>query len=222
MKNSKLLINNWVIPLTATLVGVFGALFLSELVSSRKVKNQKSKATENILVELSSNQTNLEKSIATHTQLLETMNFLDKYVDEEDNLIAPVDSMNNFKATYPGIVTIEDSTLLDNGYCNYRGDIYIDLSIPHIQLTNIAWKTLKSSEISATYDFDCLMYLETIDKVTDEVLQMDAELLEFLTGARDSGTKNEKLVSHLKLLIDYEKSLVKLYEPRETELNSCG
>jgi len=221
-KNSKIFANNWVITLTATLIGVFAALYLNEWVSSKKLRNQKTLATKNILTEINSNQNSLETSIRKHTDLLETMEFLIKYVDEEDRLISPVDSMNKFRTKYPEVVTIKDSTLLENGNCEYNGAINIDLSIPHIQLTSIAWKTLKNSGISTTYNFECLMYLETIDKLTDEVLQKDEELIEFMTGLRDGGTKNENLISHLNLLIDYEESLLEIYKPREDELKDCN
>jgi len=221
IKNSKLLTSNWVITLTATLIGVFGALFLNEWVSSKKMRTQKSLATENIITELTSNQENLESSIIKHTELLEILDFLNKYLDEEERLISPIDSMNKFKTKYPELVEIKDSTLLENGNCKYKGEINLDLSITHMELTTIAWKTLINSGISASFDFECLMYLESIDKLTNEVLQKDEELLEFMTGRRDSGTKNEKLVNHLKLLIDYEDSLIELYKPRENKLKNC-
>jgi len=51
-KRKRFLTSDWVITLTATLIGVFGAMFLSEMVSSKKVKKQKSIATKNILFEI--------------------------------------------------------------------------------------------------------------------------------------------------------------------------
>jgi len=55
--------NNWVVTLTATLIGVFSALYLNEIVASRKLENQKAIAKQNILTEISQNQESLEKNI---------------------------------------------------------------------------------------------------------------------------------------------------------------
>jgi len=136
---SKLLASNWVITLTATLIGVFLALYLNELVASNKLKNQKSIATKNILSEITANEERLVKSIVKHTELLDGMSFLNKYVNDEDELIAPSDSMAVLRAKHPNLVTITDSTQVSKGVFDYEGEIYIDLSIPHVQLTNIAW-----------------------------------------------------------------------------------
>lgn len=221
-KTSRMLASNWFITLSATLLAVFGALFLNEWVSSKKVGNQKIIATKNIKRELTANQKNLEISIKEHTELLEIFEFLNKYSNNDDTLITQVDSMNTFRTKYPEVIKVSDSTLLENGKYEYVGQVNLDLSLPQIQFTTIAWETLKNSGISSSYDFDCLMYLETIDKVTAKVLQKDNVLLEYLTGQRDVGPNNEYLVDHLKLLIEFEKSLRETYLPKDEKLKNCG
>jgi len=222
LKNSKLLANNWVITLTATLIGVFLALYLNEWVASYKLNNQKEIATKMISSEIAANQKRLNTTILEHKQLLDFVEFLSKYVDDEDNLIAPSDSMNKFKNQYPDLVTINDSTLLSDGNYHYKGQTNFDLSLPHLQLTTIAWETLKNSGFSPTYKFECLMYLESIDKIITAIFQKDGELLDFLSGIRDSGTKNENFIVHLRLLIKYEEILSSIYNKSEEELKNCG
>jgi len=219
---SKIFSSNWIITLTATLLGVFGALFLNERTSSNKLRNQKTVAKKNILTEIASNQESLEKASSQHMSLMKTFIFLSNYINEEDNLVAPIDSMNIFRAEYPEIVTIQDSTILDNGYCEYKGEINFDVSLPHFELTTIAWETLKNSSISDSYNFECLMYLQKIDNLTQEILQMDGELLEYMIGARDGGEKNKHIINHLRLLINYEKTLLSVYEPHQKELENCS
>ena len=219
---SRILTNNWVVTLTATLVGVFAALYVNEWVASKKLRNQKAIATQNILAEISSNNEDLHLTILKHAELLETMTFLGKYVDEESRLIAPPDSLDKFRAKYPALVLIEDSTQLENGYYEYDGEINLDLTFPQFNLSTIAWETLKNSGISATYGFECLLYLETVDKITQEVLQKNRELLEYFTGAKESGEENENLLNHLELLIDYEESLQEVYQGSERALENCG
>ena len=218
---SKLLASDWVITLTATLFGVFIALFLNEWVASRNLNNQISLATNNILTEIKSNQNSLERSIERNGAILETMRFLAAYLNEDEDSIAPVDSMNEFKSRYPNLIVIEDSTLLENGYCLYQGEIDINLSLSHIELTSIAWQTFKHSGISSSYDFNCLMYLESIDKIKDEVHEIDEELFEYIAGNKDKGHKNENLIRTLGLLIDYQESLANIYKTSGEELKDC-
>ena len=218
---SRFLANNWVITLTATLIGVFVALYLNERVSSSKLKSQKSIATKNILAEISSNQGSLEETIDKHLELLEVMEFLGEYLDEDNNLITKPEILGKFKNKYPDVALIQDSTRLEDGYYDYEGEINLDLSFPQFNLTTIAWETLKSSGISTSYDFNCLMYLETIDKMTKEILQKNRDLLDFLTGSKDSGENNENLLKNLNLLVDYEESLLAAYESSEEELKAC-
>lgn len=222
-KNSKILTSNWVITLTATLIGVFGALFLNEWVSSYKLKNQKSIATKNVLAEISSNSEKVEKASIKHIQLIDVIEFMAKYSDDENaTLIAPADSMKKFQSKYPNIVVLEDSTLISNQTYQYNGEINFNFSTPQLEITTIAWKTLKSSGISPTYGFDCLMYLEGLYNITDEVSEKNEVLLEYFIGEKEVGEKSENLINHLNLLVDYEELLVKMYESSEKELAKCG
>ncbi len=66
----KILTNSWVITLTATLIGVFVALYLNEWLASVKLNNQKQIAKENVLAELKSNNKKLNESITKHKSAL--------------------------------------------------------------------------------------------------------------------------------------------------------
>ena len=219
---TRLLTNNWVITLSATLIGVFAALYLNEKVLAQKISQQKSIAIQNILDELQSNNESLQKSIEKHSDLYETMDFLRNYVDDEENLVTTPQIMNQFKRKFPELITISDTSVMNNGLVLYNGEINLDISLPQLSLSNIAWETLKNSGISSTYGFECLMYLETIDKVTKEVSKKNEELFDFMFGVKDGGEKNENMIRHLKLLIDFENSLSNIYSVREEELKNCS
>jgi uncharacterized membrane protein (DUF106 family) len=72
----KYLSNNWIVTLTATLIGVFAALYLNEVVETKKLNNKKSIATKNIFLEVEANQESLEKSIKKLEMTLKTIAFL--------------------------------------------------------------------------------------------------------------------------------------------------
>jgi len=222
-KRLKFLTNNWVITLTATLIGVFAALYLNEIVSSKKLKNQKSIATKNILTEISSNNEKIKKATKKHIEFIDIIEFMEKYSDVENgNLIAPVDSMRKFQLKHPNIIVIKDSTLISNQIYKYKGEVNFNFSTPSLEITTIAWNTLKSSGISPTYGFECLMFLEGIYNITNKVSIKNEVLLEYLIGEREMGEKSENLIRHLHLLIDFEESLIKMYESSEKELKNCG
>ena len=98
----------------------------------------------------------------------------------------------------------------------------LNMSFPHIELTNITWKTLKNSGIVSSYDYECLLYLATVDKVTSEVEYKNKNLIEFFTGSKDKGAKNENLINYLKLLIQFEESLIDIYNSSEEKLGNCA
>lgn len=221
MKNSKLLANNWVITLTATLVGVFLALYLNEWISNRNLRNQKSIATENIFAEIASNKAKLEKAVVEHNELLDVIEFLSFFINDDEDLVAHVDSMNKFKSKYPSMIKVTDSTHLGNDVYHYKGKTDFEISVPHLQLTTIAWRTIKNSGISNSYGFDCLMFLERTDNLTNEIFKMDNDLLEYISKIKDSGKKNQHLIMQLKMLISYEESLISVYDNSEQQLQSC-
>ncbi|MEX0274253.1 MAG: hypothetical protein AB3N16_07745 [Flavobacteriaceae bacterium] len=213
--------SNWVITLTATLIGVFMALYLNEWMASRKLTQQKELAATNILAEIASNQESLEASIGQHTKLLGFVRFFSTHYTEENELVVPVDTMQRFKSNYPDLIVVTDSTAMGNGVYKYKGEMNIDLQLLHIEFATIAWETLKNSGITATYGFECLMYLENMDKITREVLQKNKELMAFLSDKKDSGPKNEQLIHHLKTQIQYEEGLLEIYAARDLEFKNC-
>ncbi|MEM9918909.1 MAG: hypothetical protein AAF990_12480 [Bacteroidota bacterium] len=222
LKYSKILRSNWVVTLSATLIGVFAAMYLNEWVASRKLVAQKSIATENILAEFNSNNGFLKEALEKHEELLEIVKFLGQHTNKDDNLIASVEALNEFRVKYPDILEVYDSTYVKQGVYQYNGEINLNLSFPHFELTTITWNTLKSSGIISTFSFECLLHLETLNNITNEVSQKNKELLNYLTGVKDSGEGNQHLISHLKLLIEYEESLSNYYEVSEESLENCS
>lgn len=223
----RLLTNNWVVTLSATLIGVFAALYLNEKVASQKIENQKSIAAKNILSEISSNETKFKTAMNKHKVFLDLMVFMDDYAySESGGFISPIDSLNKFRQKHPNIFLIKDSVKISNGVYKYSiRKINFDFSIPQYEMTTIAWKTLKNSGISPSFDYKCLMYLEGLynltNKVSEENGKLFDEVVEFLSG-KEKIKKRKKLIESLQLLIDYEESLIQMSESSEKELVNCS
>ncbi|MEO1436460.1 MAG: hypothetical protein AAFV80_13045 [Bacteroidota bacterium] len=213
--------SNWVITLTATLIGVLLALYLNEFMANRKIQSQRSIATQNVQLEIEKNEDRLIDAVDQHERLFDIMQFLGLYMDETDNLIAPVEAMSRFMAQYPQMLVVTDSTYIREGVYRYDGELNLDLSFPHFELSTITLETIKNSGIGATYGFNCLLYLEGLYKMTDEIREKNKELLEYFVGTKPLGDQNEHLLGHLRLVSDYEYALLELYETREEELKEC-
>jgi len=216
----KFLSNDWVVTLSATLIGVFAALWLNEMVSSKKLEQQKTIAKQNIVTEIEQNQKSLEESIKKLELMLNVVTFFNPKMDEEGRLITTPDSIARFRANHPGIFKIEDSTKLENGRYNYRGEIDLDFNLSHINLTTLALKTLKSSGLSATFDFNCLMNLERLEKFTNETLQKEKKVLEELYKVMGT-EKTEAFAKQVKTLISFERTLLEFYAISEQDLKDC-
>ena len=224
LKGSKILSSNWVITLTATLIGVFGALFLNEWISTKNVRDQKSIATKNILSEIKENKTSIEENIKDHRTLMSIIMFMEKYIDNENRLIIDSDSLKVFRTDFPNIFIVQDSTLLESGKYHYRGEMDLNFDISYVSITNIAWKTLKNSALTNSYDFDCLMFLEQMEIIHEETLKQERKFIEIMKNANkyDEDDYQEELKLELDFLIEYENGLLDLYNNSEEKLNNCG
>ncbi|MEM1327762.1 MAG: hypothetical protein AAGI23_17505 [Bacteroidota bacterium] len=217
---SRILTSKWLITLTGTLIGAFLALFLNEQVAIRKLNQQKAIASENIMEEIKSNKEELEKAIDYHERVLAFLMFRFEYTNEEDLLIVPQDTMAAFQLMYPDVITVTDSTFISEGIYQYKGEADASMSYSNINMTTVAWETLRDKEVASTYPFKCLMELEKLDKLTQEVIQGNKELLmTFMTGAFSSDSQEEveedsmsQIIVPLRLLLQYEKLLLSFYE----------
>ncbi|MFD2588132.1 hypothetical protein ACFSQJ_14390 [Croceitalea marina] len=218
---SRLFSNNWLITLTATLIGVFVALYMNKIVSSKKLENQKTIATKNILSEIKQNQESLEKNIKNQEVLLGTIQFIKTHMDSENRVISSVDSMNIFRKKYPKTFTVQDSVKLENGKYHYTGEMDMNFGVSYINLTNVAWETLKNSGLSSSYDFNCLMFLEKMNKVTMDILVKDKEFLELLGNYQENENYYDKVILKASQLIEYEKGLLNGYKSSPEQLKKC-
>ncbi len=205
--------------MTATLVGVFLALILNEAVSSYKLRKQKSIATANILMEIEQNQESVKRNIDKHKAMLSVFQFIQGHVDDQNRLIASVDEMGSFRKDHPTILAIEDSTLLDNGLYHYQGEANLNFDLSFIDLTNLAWETVKNSGLANTYDFNCLLFLEKLDRIAKETLIQEKKVIEMLKSS--SEYEDEEMNHEIEFLIEYESGLLEGYANSEEQLKDC-
>jgi hypothetical protein len=218
---TKLLSSNWLITLTATLVGVFLALYLNERVNEGKVADQKAKAAKDIREEIANNREEIKSGLKAHKKFYDIFFFLSLYLDKEKGLVAPADSVQKIRVLYPEALLIKDSVEVKEGFYDYEGEINADFSVHHILLSDFAWSTLKGSSLSSEFDFDCLVYLERMNRIQDEIASENKKLIAYMTGEKDPGENYELILRQLGLLINFEESLLEFYEQSLAETEEC-
>lgn len=213
--------NNWVVTLTATLIGVFSALYLNEYVATKKLNVQKDIATQNIISEFDSNQKSLDSTIKEHERMLDIFNFLMSTLNDENEMIVHKDTVNIFRMKHPDVFTIKDSTYIQEDIFQYHGEINTNMSMPQLNMSSVALNTFNNSGFGLSYDFECLLYLEKIAIVTRKINQMNNNLLEDMVGMLSAIRFNESILSEMELLVDFEKMLLGLYEAKDESLKKC-
>ncbi len=219
----RILKSNWVVTLTATLIGVFVALYLNERVSSNKMEEQKIIATQNIVQEIAQNNESIADNIRKHEAILAIFRFTEANIDDQGRMIMHPDTMNAFVQQFPGTLTVTDSSQQENGLYEYSGDVDLQFDFSYINLTNLGWETLKSSGLSTSYDFNCLMYLEKLDNLTQEFFIHEKQFINLLKNRHnyDQDNYDETLKSELQFLLKVEKALLESYDNSHEKLKNC-
>ena len=219
---NKLLNNDWVITLTATLIGVFLALYLNDWSNNRALKEESRVAKSIIIDELKYNESNLKEVLESHKRLRDIFIFLGNNYQGVEGLISSPLVINEFQQKYPDILTVKDSTWLDVNKFKYEGEINLNLGLPRINLKGIAWETFKDTKVGTLYDFECLMYLETAYNLIQEIKDNNKLVIEYLSGEKNQGDNYENLIKHLNWLIGLEEIAIKVLIDKEENLNNCG
>lgn len=212
MDFKKFLTNSWTVTLTATMIGVFAGIYFNNAIENRKIEREKRVALKNIQQEISSNQESLDSTIVDHENLVKIFDFMNKYINDDSDLIISPEKLNEFRRNHPNIISVSDSTKLENGLYNYEGEMNPNFKTPQMNFSNVARQTLTSSGLLQQFEYEDMLYINSIDKIEQEVIQGNVELLRYFTGKEDMGEDQEIMLTHLKLLIDFEKSLLIIYE----------
>jgi len=213
--------SNWVITLTATLVGVFLALYLNQLGSEKELRIQKTKVKSNIISEFNANYSSLAESIEKHKNYLHFLDFLQQFLNRSDRrMIAPTDTFQYYISKYPKYFLDKDSIIIRENESEYVGSIKFHFELSHVNISSIAWETLKSSGISSTFDFECLMNLELIGKLTNEVIEREKIITNSVLNIKQA-LLDKTLNSELKVLIDLEEALLEEYKNSKDKMKNC-
>ncbi len=181
-KSSRFFANNWVVTLTATMAGVFMALYLNECSDSNKLESKKRKAVKYLLEEIAYNDTLIKKSIKGYTRFIDLMGLIETGKENKEGkrgIELSVVDLNDLRGKYPEYILVKDSIYVKEGVYRYRMEVNTNFELSYFNLKTIAWETLKVSGLTTELDFECLKYLEEVETMIREINQKEKKFADY-------------------------------------------
>jgi len=193
-ENRKLNLKYIVGEILLLFIGINLAIWFNNWNASKKIKGDKKIAVSKIVEEIENNRLKIDSVIFYNRLILDAYVDYKKFYDGNTSVVKT--SPNQFsllKKKHPDFFREKDSVATESGLFRYRGSTYINLEIT--TLTEIAWKTTTTLNVSNEFNYECLYELESmynlqrrvqneINKSASALQQRDLEdifhVLEFL------------------------------------------
>lgn len=175
-------------------IGINLAIWFNNWNTSKKINEDKEIALSKIIEEMDNNKLEIDSLIINNRQILNAYTDYKKFYDDNTSMVKmSPEQFKFFKNKHPDFFRLKDSVSLENGLFRYSGTTYINLEIK--TLTEIAWKTTTTLNVSNEFNYECLYELESmynlqrrvqkeINKSADALQQRELEnlihVLEFL------------------------------------------
>lgn len=214
--------NHLIISIVATMLGVIFGIYISNILETKKIREQSEVGTSKIMTELRSNKDIVARSAEVHIRFANLLEFVQKNIDENDELITDQKTMSDFQKRYPEAIVLQDSTELKPGIFKYVGDIQLDIdNIASFSISNVAWTSFMQANLIATIEYDCAYYLSSLQVMQEEVIRENSALLTMVKSNAISDEEMEKIIRQSRYLADLESSLLQAYEPMDSKLADC-
>jgi len=142
-------------------VGINLAIWFNNWNSSKKINEGKKVAISKIIGEVENNELEIDSVLKNNHQVLNAYKDFKKIYDGNTALIkVSPKQLQSLRNKYPDFFRTKDSIALDNGLYQYRGTTQINLEIP--TLTEIAWKTTTTLNVTNEFTYECLYELESM------------------------------------------------------------
>ena len=153
-------------------IGINLAIWFNNWNASKKIDKDKKIALNKIIEEIDNNSLEIDSVLINNRQILDAHIDYKRFYDGNTTLVKM--SPNQFaslKNKHPDFFRVKDSVALENGLFRYSGTTYVHLEIT--TLTEIAWKTTTTLNVSNEFNYECLYELESMynlqRRVQDEI-----------------------------------------------------
>jgi hypothetical protein len=142
-------------------VGINLAIWFNNWNSSKKINEGKKIAISKITEEVENNKLEIDTVLKNNHQILNAYkDFKNIYDGNTSVIMANPKQLQLLRNKYPDYFITKDSIALENGLYSYRGTTHMILEIP--TLTEIAWKTTTTLNVTNEFTYECLYELESI------------------------------------------------------------
>jgi len=175
-------------------IGINLAIWFNNWNASKKINKEKKVAISKITEEIKNNKIEIDSVLNNSHRIINAYrDFKNLYDGKTTAINANPKQLKLLNNKYPDYFRVKDSIAIDNGIYHYRGTTHINLEIP--TLTEIAWKTTTTLNVTSEFNYECLYELESlynlqrrvqieIDKSADAMQQGKLEelmvILEFI------------------------------------------
>jgi hypothetical protein len=197
-------------------IGINLAIWFNNWNTSKKINEDKKIAISKIMDEIGNNKLEVDSVIISNRQILKAYKEYKKYYDGSTSLIKMTPKQYRLlKIEHPDFFRTKDSTKLDNGLFRYNGTTYINLEIT--TLTDIAWKTTTTLNVSNEFNYDCLYELESmynLQRIVQNEINKSANALQ--------KRELEELIHILEFLEQLGMQLQESYKTMLNNIKNCS
>ena len=142
-------------------VGINLAIWFNNWNASKKINEGKKIAISKITEEVENNKVEIDKVLINNHRILNAYkDFKNIYDGNTSVIMANPKQLQLLRNKYPDYFITKDSIALENGLYSYRGTTQMILEIP--TLTEIAWRTTTTLNVTNEFNYECLYELESI------------------------------------------------------------
>jgi len=142
-------------------IGINLAIWFNNWNTSKKINEEKKVAISKITEEIENNKIEIDSVLINSHRIINAYrDFKNLYDGNTTAINANPKQLKLLNNKYPDYFRVKDSIAIDNGMYLYRGATHINLEIP--TLTEIAWKTTTTLNVTNEFNYECLYELESL------------------------------------------------------------
>ncbi len=197
-------------------IGILLALQINNWYASKKINEDKKIAVSKIIEEIDNNRLEIDSVLINNRHILNAYRDFQRFYDGTTSKVKmSPKQFRLLKNKHPDFFRTKDSIATEKGLFRYSGTTYINLEIT--TLTEIAWKTTTTLNVSNEFNYECLYELESMYNLQRRVqneINKSANALQ--------KRELEELMYVLEFLEQLGSQLQKNYKTMLQNINNCS
>ncbi|WP_347925035.1 DUF6090 family protein [Pontimicrobium sp. SW4] len=197
-------------------IGINLAIWFNNWNASKKTNEDKRIALSKIIEEMDNNKLEIDSILINNQNILKAYRDYKGFYDGNTSVIKmSPKQFSLLKKMHPDFFRVKDSTATDDGLVRYNGTTYVNLEIT--TLTEIAWNTTTTLNVSNEFNYECLYELESLYNLQRRV-QNEIDKSANALQKREL----EELMHILEFLEQLGSQLQESYNTMQKNINNCS